>query len=87
MVSDRDSYAGDLEGVPCVAAASMRVGVCRDGQSVGVDLLDAHGTTIAHGHLELVAAIDFINRWSDACEALLRAMGGGAALDRRRHDG
>lgn len=66
--------ATDLEGNPAANAAFMRVGVCPDGASVGIDLLDSAGKTIAHGHLELEQAVDFTSQLNDAIQKLIDAV-------------
>lgn len=56
----------DLEGNPAVNALFMRCGVCQCGDLVGVDLVDREGAVIAHGHLELDAAMEFHRMFGDA---------------------
>lgn len=76
-----DSYKGDLEGRPTPHAASMSVGVCRCGYLVGVDLLDAEGVTLAHGHLDIESALEFAALYGEAIEEAINAR---AALALRR---
>lgn len=66
MAERDDYYAGDLDGVPTVSAASMRCGVCLSGTSIGVDLVDRGGRTIAHGHLDIAAAEEFWRMYGEA---------------------
>lgn len=68
-----DKYAGDLDGVPTRSVRYMRCGVCKDGCSIGVDLVDENGETIAHGHLGIEQAEDF---WRLYGEAIVEARDG-----------
>lgn len=60
-----DGGAVDLEGEPAMAATDMRVGIChnnRDGMLlVGFDMLLEDGS-VAHGHFDPNAAIEFYNK-------------------------
>ena len=66
-----EAYKGDLEGAPVQHSASMRCGVCLCGDLIGVDLVDQYGETIAHGHLDGAAAVDFMEMYGDAIEEVL----------------
>ncbi len=66
-----DDYAGDLDGNPALQAVSMRCGVCKTGGSIGVDLLDENGKTIAHGHLDTETAIQFFEMYGEAIDEVL----------------
>lgn len=73
MPEQDDDIANDLTGMPAVNAVFMRVGVCPDGNSIGIDLIDAVGKTIAHGHLELEQAVTFTSELNDTIQQLIDA--------------
>lgn len=70
-----DAYKGDLEGVPTPHATSMRCGICLCGDLVGIDLLDVAGRTMAHGHLDLMTAVEFLGELQAACVEAAQALG------------
>ena len=74
MAKSDDGYKGDLDGRPAPNAVTMRCGVCLDGTTVGVDLLDANDKTIAHGHLDVESALEFAERYGEAIEELVTSL-------------
>ncbi len=74
MPKPDDGYRGDLEGRPTPHAAEMRCGVCLDGTTIGVDLLDANGETIAHGHLDPETALVFAEQFGEAIEEVVTSL-------------
>ena len=74
MAKSDDGYKGDLEGRPVPNAVSMRCGVCLDGTTVGVDLLDANDKTIAHGHLDVETALEFAEQFAEALAELVASL-------------
>lgn len=55
-------------------AASMSVGSCAHGGTVGIDMLARDGSVFAHGHFDIDVAIEFGERLTQAiAEAIARA--------------
>lgn len=62
------AHTSDLEGAKSPQAASIRCGVCRDGKSIGIDMQDARGETLAHGHVGLETAEQFHSDYGEIIE-------------------
>ncbi len=73
MAEKKDGYRGDLDGAPVPHAAHMRCGVCLCGDLIGVDLIDAGGKTIAHGHMDVETALEFATQYGNAIEEVMAA--------------
>tara|TARA_S200002703_G_scaffold129090_1_gene116033 strand:+ start:434 stop:652 length:219 start_codon:yes stop_codon:yes gene_type:complete len=62
---------------PIVQANAVQVGVCRCGNLIGIDMIDADGMIISHAHFDAETAVDFAEDFGDAIGRVIAGMASG----------
>lgn len=82
MPAGRGAEPGRVEGEQVSGssrrlASFMRCGICADGQSVGVDLMDREQNVFAHGHMAVDEAMSFSETFATAVAELRESIAAG----------
>ncbi len=71
MAETEDDRGGcDLDGKPAVRATDMRIGVCKGGGLIGIDMKLKDGTVV-HGHFDANSAMGYYQEFFAAIAEVL----------------